>query len=167
MLQALSLGTLLPRACCKRFFAGPLPQEYCPSGHRCSNQMFTRREYSNIEVVRAAGLEQGRPASMLWEWGEAAKAANPAWCLALSQPPAPSPPHQNAHTSTRTHTHTHPGAQRRAGAKGFGLFAREDLKAGQFVIEYLGEVLEEEEYHRRWGLAAAFLSCFHSCPPAV
>lgn len=30
--------------------------------------------------------------------------------------------------------------QRRAGAKGFGLFAPEDLKAGQFIIEYIGEV---------------------------
>ena len=41
------------------------------------------------------------------------------------------------------------GAQRRAGAKGFGLFASEDIKAGQFVIQYVGEVLEEEEYMRR------------------
>lgn len=39
--------------------------------------------------------------------------------------------------------------QKRAGAKGFGLFAAEDLKSGQFVIEYIGEVLEEEEYLRR------------------
>lgn len=39
--------------------------------------------------------------------------------------------------------------QKRAGAKGFGLFAGEDLKAGAFLIEYLGEVLEEEEYARR------------------
>ncbi len=30
--------------------------------------------------------------------------------------------------------------QRRAGAKGFGLFTREDLHAGQFIIEYIGEV---------------------------
>ena len=30
--------------------------------------------------------------------------------------------------------------QRRAGAKGFGLFACEDLQAGQFIIEYVGEV---------------------------
>lgn len=30
--------------------------------------------------------------------------------------------------------------QRRAGAKGFGLFSTEDLKAGQFIIEYIGEV---------------------------
>lgn len=30
--------------------------------------------------------------------------------------------------------------QRRAGAKGFGLFTLEDLKAGQFIIEYIGEV---------------------------
>ncbi len=40
--------------------------------------------------------------------------------------------------------------QKRAGAKGFGLFAAEDMKAGQFLIEYLGEALEEEEYHRRY-----------------
>ncbi|CAL8462433.1 g1966 [Coccomyxa elongata] len=39
--------------------------------------------------------------------------------------------------------------KRRAGAKGFGLFATEDLLAGQFIIEYIGEVLEEEEYLRR------------------
>ena len=30
--------------------------------------------------------------------------------------------------------------QRRAGAKGFGLFSPVDLKAGQFIIEYIGEV---------------------------
>ena len=40
-------------------------------------------------------------------------------------------------------------AQRRAGAKGFGLFAVEDINAGQFIIQYVGEVLEEEEYMRR------------------
>ena len=40
-------------------------------------------------------------------------------------------------------------AQRRAGAKGFGLFTEEALGEGQFVIEYIGEVLEEEEYLRR------------------
>lgn len=39
--------------------------------------------------------------------------------------------------------------QRRAGAKGFGLYTDEDLAAGQFVIQYVGEVLEEEEYLRR------------------
>ncbi|KAK9809740.1 hypothetical protein WJX73_001840 [Symbiochloris irregularis] len=39
--------------------------------------------------------------------------------------------------------------KRRAGAKGFGLFTTQDLKAGQFIIEYVGEVLEEEEYVRR------------------
>lgn len=39
--------------------------------------------------------------------------------------------------------------QRRAGAKGFGLFALEDIKRGQFIIEYIGEVLDEEEYLRR------------------
>lgn len=30
--------------------------------------------------------------------------------------------------------------QKRAGAKGFGLFTLEDLKEGQFIIEYIGEV---------------------------
>ena len=38
---------------------------------------------------------------------------------------------------------------KRAGKKGFGLFAKEDTKAGTFLIEYVGEVLEEEEYERR------------------
>ena len=38
---------------------------------------------------------------------------------------------------------------KRAGAKGFGLFAEQDIAAGSFIIEYLGEVLEEEEYVRR------------------
>ena len=33
---------------------------------------------------------------------------------------------------------------RRAGAKGFGLFAEQDLKAGQFIIEYVGEVRGRE-----------------------
>lgn len=39
----------------------PHLQEYCPSGHRCSNQMFTKREYSKLEVVswRCAGC---------WRW---------------------------------------------------------------------------------------------------
>lgn len=31
-------------------------------------------------------------------------------------------------------------AQKRAGAKGFGLYTLEDLKEGQFIIEYIGEV---------------------------
>ena len=39
--------------------------------------------------------------------------------------------------------------QKRAGAKGFGLFAAEPIKSGQFIIEYVGEVLEEDEYLRR------------------
>jgi histone-lysine N-methyltransferase SETD2 len=39
--------------------------------------------------------------------------------------------------------------QRRAGPKGHGLYTDQDLAAGQFVIQYVGEVLEEEEYLRR------------------
>jgi hypothetical protein len=38
---------------------------------------------------------------------------------------------------------------KRAGPKGFGLFSKVDLVKGQFIIEYVGEVLEEEEYARR------------------
>ena len=30
--------------------------------------------------------------------------------------------------------------QRRAGAKGFGLFTRQDLQEGDFLMEYVGEV---------------------------
>eukprot|EP00198_Chlamydomonas_reinhardtii_P005407 XP_001694743.1 histone methyltransferase [Chlamydomonas reinhardtii] len=61
---------------------------FCPSEDKCTNQMFSKRMYANLEI-------------------------------------------------------------RRAGAKGFGLFALEDIKAGQFIIEYIGEVLEEDEYQRR------------------
>lgn len=42
-----------------------------------------------------------------------------------------------------------PLESKRAGPKGFGLFSKEDLRKGQFIIEYVGEVLEEEEYARR------------------
>lgn len=38
---------------------------------------------------------------------------------------------------------------RRAGKKGFGLFTKKDLQAGEFIVEYVGEVLDEEEYARR------------------
>eukprot|EP00884_Botryococcus_braunii_P013408 jgi/Botrbrau1/22068/Bobra.0638s0001.1 len=38
---------------------------------------------------------------------------------------------------------------RRAGGKGFGLYCAEDIKRGQFIIEYMGEVLDEDEYSRR------------------
>ena len=34
-------------------------------------------------------------------------------------------------------------------AKGFGLMTRQALKKGQFVIEYVGEVVNEEEHNRR------------------
>lgn len=40
-------------------------------------------------------------------------------------------------------------AVRRAGRKGFGLFADQDLPAGAFLIEYVGEVIEEDEFERR------------------
>ncbi|MEW5316180.1 MAG: hypothetical protein WDW38_007566 [Sanguina aurantia] len=61
---------------------------FCPCEHKCTNQMFTNKQYAGLEV-------------------------------------------------------------KRAGAKGFGLFATKVITAGQFVIEYIGEVLEEEEYVRR------------------
>jgi hypothetical protein len=38
---------------------------------------------------------------------------------------------------------------RRAGVKGFGLFAKQAIKASSFIVEYVGEVLDEEEYVRR------------------
>ena len=43
----------------------------------------------------------------------------------------------------RVHLHANffSSVQRRAGAKGFGLFTRENLYAGQFIIEYIGEVM--------------------------
>lgn len=50
--------------------------------------------------------------------------------------------------ATSTNCVKHP-PQLRAGAKGYGLFAKEAIRAGQFIIEYVGEVLEEEEYQKR------------------
>lgn len=47
------------------------------------------------------------------------------------------------------HAALHVSPQRRAGAKGYGLFAEVPIRAGQFIIEYVGEVLEEEEYQKR------------------
>ena len=38
---------------------------------------------------------------------------------------------------------------RRTGKKGHGLFAEEGVKAGEFVMEYCGEVLHEEAYAER------------------
>jgi len=38
---------------------------------------------------------------------------------------------------------------RRTGKKGHGLFVEEDVKAGEFVMEYCGEVLHEEAYAER------------------
>lgn len=38
---------------------------------------------------------------------------------------------------------------RRTGKKGHGLFAAENVKTGDFILEYLGEVLHEDEYHER------------------
>lgn len=40
-------------------------------------------------------------------------------------------------------------ASARAGRKGFGLFAVDAIPRGAFIVEYVGEVLEEEEYARR------------------
>ena len=37
----------------------------------------------------------------------------------------------------------------RAGRKGFGLYAVDAIPRGAFIVEYVGEVLEEEEYARR------------------
>ena len=37
----------------------------------------------------------------------------------------------------------------RTGRKGHGLFSKQNLKKGQFIIEYIGEVLHEDEYRAR------------------
>lgn len=59
-------GQLVPKWYACVYLAAPLRvftiwlprwlQEYCPSGHRCSNQMFTKREYAKLEVVRLCVL---------------------------------------------------------------------------------------------------------------
>lgn len=39
---------------------------------------------------------------------------------------------------------------RETGAKGYGLFAMEDIQAGQFIIEYVGEVIDKVEFEKRF-----------------
>lgn len=39
---------------------------------------------------------------------------------------------------------------RETGAKGYGLFAMEDIQAGQFIIEYVGEVIDKVEFQKRF-----------------
>lgn len=90
----------------------PAWQGFCPCGDRCSNQQFSKRQYARLEKVRFLP----RP---------------PCALLALFA---------HGRRSMLTCTHAPVALQRRAGAKGFGLFALEDLQAGQFIIEYIGEV---------------------------
>lgn len=35
------------------------------------------------------------------------------------------------------------------GRKGLGLFSMQDIRAGEFVGEYMGEIVTENEYHMR------------------
>jgi hypothetical protein len=53
---------------------------------------------------------------------------------------------QNQRFSRRKFKET---AVERTGKKGHGLFAKEHIKAGEFILEYLGEVLHEEDYAMR------------------
>jgi hypothetical protein len=62
-----------------------------------------------------------------------ASAASPL-SLSLRSFSDPPPPHRLPSPPP-----THP--QKRAGPKGFGLFTEQALKAGQFIIEYIGEVM--------------------------
>lgn len=39
---------------------------------------------------------------------------------------------------------------RKVGGKGFGLFAGADIECGTFIIEYVGEVINLDEFHRRF-----------------
>jgi SET domain-containing protein len=51
---------------------------------------------------------------------------------------------------TKKHTHDKPYTVRRSKA-GLGLFATQPLKKGDFIIEYTGERISEEEANRRGG----------------
>lgn len=43
--------------------------------------------------------------------------------------------------------------------KGFGLFAKENLVCGQFIIEYVGEVINTEEFQRRFHMLQQQKNC--------
>ena len=109
-----------------------MPQGFCPCEDRCTNQVFSKKQFAKLDVVRAwarMAVCRGR--------GDVQHERETLYLL---------PVHFSL---TPPHACMHAPAQKRAGAKGFGLFAAEPIRAGQFIIEYVGEVLEEDEYLRR------------------
>ena len=114
-------------------------QGYCPSGDHCHNQMFSRRQGAKLEKVsHIRPLITAYAACPDHTTCRSRQTCNTRWQIA----PLLAVADISFNALARP-------AQRRAGAKGFGLFASEDIKAGHFVIQYVGEVLEEEEYMRR------------------
>lgn len=52
------------------------------------------------------------------------------------------------------------------GCKGLGLFSRQEIRAGDFVGEYMGEIVTENEYHMR-RLVRYYRACRISCTHAM
>ncbi len=130
-------------------------QGFCPSEDKCTNQSFSKKQYGKVEVVSGTG--QGLlPLSTAAGWyrcrqpvhwdaaagrllghhatGRVVLMVSVKWiagmymCMLVT-----------CLTQSRVAACTPCSMQRRAGRKGFGLFALEDIKQGQFVIEYIGE----------------------------
>jgi hypothetical protein len=148
--------------CLNRMLCIECTDDFCPCENHCTNQTFTRKQYAKLAVVsptaaaalaarrrdcacvlRSGGLGADVDGHCGHVQGGSSRAAA-AICLA-------SLTSQLAIANVRACGHPGPAAtcpQRRAGPKGFGLWAEQDIKAGQFIIEYIGEV-------RALGAAAA------------
>jgi hypothetical protein len=102
------------------------------SKDRCRNKRFQRREWKKLDVleVRAARRGGEGSAGRRAVRGEFEPRRPARVCVSRGAPTMP---------ATRVQT---PG-------KGRGLFAAERIRKGEFVIEYVGEVIDDVEYRRR------------------
>ena len=55
-----------------------------------------------------------------------------------------------------------PSQVSRTPSRGWGLFIKNDIKKGQFIIEYVGELITMEEFHRRLQVKFYFYSFFYN-----
>lgn len=148
-------------------------QDFCPCENQCNNQMFTKKQYAKLAVVSCSTCVQitqhcngnvyktgSLDCSCFPESSPISRSSSRValsccsacmeTCMLVLALLLQASAVVHAHwRQPATHTDCSLSLQRRAGPKGFGLYAGEDLAAGQFLIEYIGEVLEEEEYIRR------------------
>ena len=105
---------------------------FCPCEDKCTNQVFSKKQFAQLEVVSGFLLHTISHEQSVISHEQSVISHEPHFDLFLP-----------FEFQSKIET------QKRAGQKGFGLFALDPIKTGQFIIEYVGEVLEEDEYLRR------------------